>query len=226
MNWNERIVEGRFIGFELITNHCHYFFGSAKLAKPDLQFIFPEYEFRFIKQVHGNDIVPSQPDPAVADGHWTTEKNVGLVIQTADCMPVLIGHEGLAIAVHAGWRGVEAGILSKAAELSRARSRSIDKVLIGPHILADEFEVGLDVAERLEASHRQVAASSAMLDHADPAKKRVNLAKIGRDQMAAVLGRQVQVEISPVSTLSSPHFHSFRRGKSKEARQYSFIVLR
>lgn len=227
MNWRERHVDGIFVGYEVLTDHCHYFFGSAALARPDLNFIFPEYDFRYLKQVHGDDIVSSEPGQPVADGHWTTEKNVALVIQTADCMPVLIGHHGFAIAVHAGWRGVENGILRRAAELSRDRRRPLEKILIGPHILAREFEVGADVAERLDLSHKRVAPmGSALHPHADPGKKHVDLVHIGIDQMTSVLGAPLPVEVTTVSTLSSPLFHSFRRGKAKEARQYSFIVLR
>ncbi len=227
VNWSERTVEGKFLGFEVLTSQCHYFFGSALVSRDDLVSLFPKYDFRFLRQVHGNDVIPTQEGFPTADGHWTKLKNVALVIQTADCMPVLFGSSKMVIAVHAGWRGVESKILVHAADLANDEKIEIEKILIGPHILAAEFEVGNEVADQLAKAHQLTGSSSkVVLPHEDAAKKRVDLAQIAKDQLSAALENGVPIETARVSTLSSPLFHSFRRGKTKEARQYSFIVLR
>jgi polyphenol oxidase len=224
--WRELNIDGRFLGFEIKTDHCHYFFGSAHLGREDLSRVFSRYRFSFLKQVHGDNLVEADGAIHSADGHWTREKNHALVVQTADCMPVLIGCRDLAIGVHAGWRGVRAGILVKAARFMNSARSHIDRILIGPHISGPDFEVGADVAGQLDGAHRQARPSrSAILPHSQEGKAFVDLGLIARDQLSFGLGAPVHPEISNESTLRSPRFHSFRRGKDRGARQYSFVVL-
>ncbi len=66
-----------------------------------------------LKQVHGCDIHIDPQDDALlelnasGDGLATCEQNVGLVIKTADCQPILMAHVSGAYiaAIHCGWRG-------------------------------------------------------------------------------------------------------------------------
>ena len=72
------------------------------------------------------------------DGLLTAATGLGLAISYADCVPVVIvaeGEEGPAYAtVHAGWRGMLAGIVGKAAaELARSGRRPVAAV-VGPSI--------------------------------------------------------------------------------------------
>jgi YfiH family protein len=70
----------------------------------------------------------------------------------ADCVPVLLSTpDGRTVAaVHAGWRGVVAGVVLRAAEaVRRLRAGGADGPLfaaIGPSIGFDAFEVGPEVA--------------------------------------------------------------------------------
>ena len=67
-----------------------------------------------VYQVHGDALVPAKgrPDPdragtADADGHYTFDRGVGLIVKTGDCQPILIARtdSGAAAAIHVGWRG-------------------------------------------------------------------------------------------------------------------------
>jgi YfiH family protein len=67
-----------------------------------------------LKQVHGDTLVadpgatpPELPSTLEGDGACTREKDLALVIKTADCQPILITDlKGSAIAaLHVGWRG-------------------------------------------------------------------------------------------------------------------------
>ena len=52
--------------------------------------------------------------PAVeADGHATAARGVGVLVLTADCLPVALGTDGALAMVHAGWRGLAAGVLEE-----------------------------------------------------------------------------------------------------------------
>jgi YfiH family protein len=82
------------------------------------------------------------------DGLVTSEENLVCAVVTADCVPVLLaGDRGIA-AVHAGWRGLVAGVLSNA--LHRI-GESPDRITawIGPAIRGCCYEVGEDVASEI-----------------------------------------------------------------------------
>ncbi len=111
-----------------------------------------------VEQVHGTDIldvdglVPGQTDDLEYDGLVTTRPGFTLGVTTADCLPVLLAaRNGRAVAaLHAGWRGLEAGILSRGVEAvcSRAGCDPGDLwAAVGPGIAACCFEIGPEVVE-------------------------------------------------------------------------------
>lgn len=119
----------------------------------------------FSRQVHGTDVrvvtnedmlSPFETIPYEADGLITAEKNVPLIIVTADCVPILLFDPvGCAIgAVHAGWRGTVQDIAGKAVR-KMARSFGSNptdiRAAIGPCISMCCFETGDDV--KVAASH-------------------------------------------------------------------------
>lgn len=89
------------------------------------------------RQVHGDALVearkdwqPSETLPE-ADGMMTCEDNLGLMIKTADCQPILIAHRSgkYILAIHAGWRGNRANFPQSAVE------RFCEKYALAPHDL-------------------------------------------------------------------------------------------
>jgi copper oxidase (laccase) domain-containing protein len=63
-----------------------------------------------------------------------------LAILTADCAPVALVAPGVVGAVHAGWRGVMAGVLEAAAAEIRRRSGGPITAVIGPCIHPECYE--------------------------------------------------------------------------------------
>lgn len=104
----------------------------------------------WLRQVHGTGIVDAARSPVrpEADGAWTDRPGVVCAVLTADCLPVLLCDRAgtRAAAVHAGWRGLAAGILETALG---ALGAPRDQVLawLGPAIGPDVFEVGEEVRE-------------------------------------------------------------------------------
>jgi YfiH family protein len=117
---------------------------NRSLLREQLDFT---WEPVWLDQVHGNKVVyaPNNLSLPAADGAYTDVKNQPCVILTADCMPVLLcNKQGTQVAaVHAGWRGLCDGIISKALE----QFASDDQVMayLGPAISAKHFEVGAEV---------------------------------------------------------------------------------
>ncbi|MGI9308673.1 MAG: peptidoglycan editing factor PgeF [Gammaproteobacteria bacterium] len=105
----------------------------------------------WLEQVHGTRIVDAAElaAPVAADGSFTADNNVVCAVLTADCLPVLLCDErGENIAaVHAGWRGLQAGILQAAvARFTDAGCRPEECLAwLGPAISAQAYEVGVDV---------------------------------------------------------------------------------
>lgn len=112
------------------------------------------------RQVHGaavrlHDRVPPglllAPD---CDGHATAAPGVLLGVTVADCVPVwLVAPERRCVALlHAGWRGVAAGVLGAGiATLADRLDVCADavEVHLGPAICGACYEVGPEVHERL-----------------------------------------------------------------------------
>jgi YfiH family protein len=117
-------------------------------------------EPRWLRQVHGSNVVVDPPpgETPEADAAITRLSGVVLVVQTADCLPVIftsIDATELAVA-HAGWRGLANGVLEATLH---AMSTEPDKLLawLGPAISQPAFEVGGEVREEFLA-HDAAAA--------------------------------------------------------------------
>src|SRR5579862_8819834 len=70
------------------------------------------------QQVHGSQVItvaPAKADvPVEADAILTSTVGVAPTVITADCLPIVIASRGAVGAVHAGWRGLDAGLIAKA----------------------------------------------------------------------------------------------------------------
>ena len=102
----------------------------------------------WLQQVHSNRIVTADPGEtgAEADGSWTSSAGYVCVVMTADCLPVLIcNQQGSKVAaVHAGWRGLHAGVVTNAIRMLESDPEEL-MVWLGPAIGPQAFEVGAEV---------------------------------------------------------------------------------
>jgi polyphenol oxidase len=101
----------------------------------------------WLDQIHGNRIIEAgESDNLQADGSYTDRPGLVCVILTADCVPLLLSNKkGTKVAaVHVGWRGYCAGIISRALIKFNAVKEDI-LGWIGPHIREKNYEVGDEV---------------------------------------------------------------------------------
>lgn len=103
----------------------------------------------WLTQVHGSKVldaalVEGAPE---ADGCIATQPGVVCVIQTADCLPVLLcDRAGRVVgAAHAGWRGLAGGVLENTLDSMRKAGAGEIMAWMGPAIGPERFEVGEDV---------------------------------------------------------------------------------
>jgi YfiH family protein len=98
------------------------------------------------RQVHGGhvDVGAASDDPA--DGIATTDRGVALAALVADCLPIAIAGEGAATIVHAGWRGLAAGVVPAGVAALRELGAAEPYVAaIGPGAGPCCYETGDDV---------------------------------------------------------------------------------
>ncbi len=92
-----------------------------------------------IDQVHGVAVCEPRPGPAPSAGRGDVlvvrRPGAAAAVWAADCAPiVLVGAAGGLAAVHAGWRGLAAGVLDVAVEAVRASGEEIVAAVLGPVI--------------------------------------------------------------------------------------------
>ena len=103
---------------------------------------------RWLNQVHGTHVMNSQNWQLNmdADAIVSQQKNHLCTVMTADCLPLLLcNRQGNTVAaIHAGWRGLLAGIIEKTVAKFNDTPQDI-LVWLGPAIGPNKFEVSTDV---------------------------------------------------------------------------------
>ena len=96
----------------------------------------------WLDQVHGG-AVSVEGRLCEADALVTRRHHVACAVRTGDCLRILLCHEQMPVvaAVHAGWKGVVAGIIEKTVRQMGGDPAHI-LAWMGPAIGPDAFEVG------------------------------------------------------------------------------------
>lgn len=136
------------------------------------------------------------------DGIFTSDINTPLAVMTADCLPLVFACEksGKIAAVHAGWRGLLNGIISKT--LQEFSHKSSLRVWIGPSISQAYFEVSQDFVESF-GEYKNQMKTTGKVD-----KFLVDLGAIAIQQLNAQ--GVVNIEKSPVCSYASNDCFSHR----------------
>ena len=101
-----------------------------------------------LKQVHSDKVVYVNGQHFMQEGDALITDRVGIKIgvRTADCVPiVLVGSKKVGV-IHAGWRGIKAGIIEKTVKLMEEDQRELI-AFIGPSAKACCYEVGEEFKE-------------------------------------------------------------------------------
>ena len=101
----------------------------------------------WLRQVHGATVVtvdaPGAGAGSKADASVSSQRGPLLAVLTADCAPIaLVSPEGVIGAVHAGWRGLVAGVIERAAETARGLGATELRAVLGPCIHPECYEFG------------------------------------------------------------------------------------
>ena len=120
----------------------------------------------WLRQVHGAVVVQVRGRPAAgaeADALVSAEGREGLAVFTADCAPIALASEsGARAAVHAGWKGLLAGVIPAAVEELRRVGGDEPVAALGPCIGPECYEFSPpDLAVLVERFGPEVASETA-----------------------------------------------------------------
>ena len=154
----------RLINLGIISGTVGRDFGSARetqIAHKIFESLgIPPAKILGLKQVHGDTIISINSEEDLqnykaqeiheADGWLLSLPQTGVMILTADCVPLYLwSADGkYASLTHCGWRGVVQELPKKAAELIKTKTKEKLQAYIGPHIRECCFEVKEDVASK------------------------------------------------------------------------------
>ena len=101
----------------------------------------------YVSQVHGDHILWASTGGCIgeADAVLTREAELLVAVRTADCVPILVWGDSVVGAIHAGWRGLAAGIIPKTMRLLADEGPIM--AVVGPSISLERYEVGEEVVQ-------------------------------------------------------------------------------
>ncbi len=180
----------------------------------------------FLDQRHTNQVIKifeneKKGETPVADASWTDHMNTVLAVMTADCLPILMTNKTgtLVAAIHAGWRGLENGIIAQTLQALPEVPENL-LVWIGPGISKAYFEVGEDVRDQM------LCGAQATPEHFEASRQGrwlMDLQGIARWQLQR-LGVE-RIWAAEVCTYAqSAHFFSYRRA-GQTGRMATFIWM-
>jgi YfiH family protein len=158
-----------------------------------------------VRQVHGAEILDATnatPD-SEADALLSGESSLALAVLVADCVPILLTESSSQqfCLVHAGWRGLHAGVLAKAVAQFSDTSRV--HAFVGPSISPEHYQVGPEVAEHF----RDIPG--ALLSDVDD-RSRLDLRRVAASQLTALGVHDEDISVSTQVTDGGAVFFSDR----------------
>src|SRR3989338_7597491 len=116
----------------------------------------------WLEQVHGTVVANADNASCLpqADACIARHRAAVCVVMTADCLPVLLCDEAGSVvgAVHAGWKGLAAGVIEAAVLAMNVAPQSL-MAWLGPAISQEAFEVGEEVRAAFVTVQPQAASA-------------------------------------------------------------------
>ena len=179
----------------------------------------------YTDQIHSPNVaIISQPGIyPETDALITSEENIFLAIQTADCFPVFLFDptNRIIAAVHCGWRSVLSGIIENTIGEMQSQFDVKDHnllVSIGPGLQKSCFEIREDLYKRVDNSYLGV--------HPDPQKRFFDLRKmiIFKLHNLGITGKAIFAS-NLCTKCNENMFYSFRRDGNRSGRMMGIIGM-
>lgn len=181
-----------------------------------------------LSQVHGALVHEAEGPGVVGEGDAVRSSCRGLLltVRVADCVPVLVAELGVdgtpvqVAAIHAGWRGLAAGVIPQTlAAMGAARGRRL--AVVGPCIGVEAYEVGAEVIDGIGA---RVPRGVFVQPGRRPGHWQADLRSAAAWQLTE--GGVDEVDVVPWCTWTDSELHSYRRDGAKAGRLGAVIGIR
>lgn len=178
-------------------------------------------------QVHGADAVAIREETAAGaarnagacDALVTDRPGAALVVQTADCVPILLWTPRAVGAAHAGWRGTARNVAGAAVAALRDLGAAPEKIRawLGPSIGPCCYEVGGEVAAQFAGEFVRAECGSG--------KFRLDLRAVNVAELEAAGVPRRNVLVHPACTkCGGEKYASWRRDGATAGRMIALIV--
>jgi YfiH family protein len=164
----------------------------------------------WLNQVHGRTLVDTATASGTptADAALTTVPRQVCAVMTADCLPLLLCNaEGTRVAaVHAGWRGLEAGIIQNA--LQEFQGEDV-LAWLGPAIGPLSYEIDDKVRDHFLRLNTRLMDFDDAFEFSRPGHWYFNLYRTAKTILAAA--GVTEIYGGDLCTLTDERFYSYRR---------------
>ena len=187
----------------------------------------PGLETARLKQIHSADVraVDAAGVRGEGDALYTRRRGLAVAVVTADCVPVLVEAGDWVAAIHAGWRGLVAGVIPETLErLQRegAGDPAEWRAWIGPVNGACCYEVGRDVADQvMAATGRAAVVERPRSPGGLPAKPHLDLIAAARVQLTGV--GVPSTWVVRCTQCDAESLHSYRRNGERAGRNLAYV---
>jgi polyphenol oxidase len=168
------------------------------------------------------DVLHDEADALVA-----RDPRIAIGVRVADCVPILVhdAETGDVAAIHAGWKGLVAGVIQEAVRTLRdqrptSATTSSLVAAVGPSIGGCCFEVGDDVAATIV---RSVGGDESIVSTRDP-RPRIDLRRATRLTLRSLGVADDAIEDVGGCTMCNPALYfSYRRDGARSGRHLAAI---
>jgi len=185
----------------------------------------PSIPIHWARQVHGTSVAtvqePALPGESRSAGECdvlaTNQPDIALVVQTADCVPILLSAPGAVGAAHAGWRGSAGNVSGAAVAALRALGAAPEtlRAWLGPSIGPCCYEVGGDVAAQFAGVFARAGCGGGF---------RLDLRGVNVAQLEAAGIRREAIAVHPSCTkCGGEGFASYRRDRDGAGRMIGLV---
>ncbi len=178
-------------------------------------------DLAYLRQIHS--AIPRAAEPGCCgegDALWTDRRSLALVVVTADCVPVLLAAPGRIAAVHAGWRGIVAGVVPATLEAGSFGNPDT-RAWIGPAIGPCCYEVG----EEVSRSVADVSSPGVVGRPEVGGRPHLDLQRAVAEQLTASGVEKIET-VSLCTKCKAQDLWSYRREGARAGRNRALIWLR
>ncbi|MBU3100397.1 MULTISPECIES: peptidoglycan editing factor PgeF [Clostridium] len=203
--------------------NCHTDEGLVNLEK--IKTYYNLESVGYLNQIHSDLIFDFDGNIKDGDALITNKKNRAIGVFTADCVPVILVDTSRKIiaAIHSGWKGTNALIVSKTIERMQETYGTLTKNIrayIGPHIGGCCYEVGKELIE--EFTSKDIYSNIKISNN-----NKLDLEKCIIAQLNAKGIKKDNIKITNTCTACSKKYelYSYRNSENKQGRMFSFVYF-